>query len=160
MALLVAGNRQMLTKETLNWIAPIMLSERSPYATWFDEKSFRQMMEFSDKDLMMATLFKSPDEEGIELKKLYLPFLSSQVSALHLFSPEFQQLALEIMAHTQRINDFIDLVQGQQQKTFDSAISKENRQTILRNYSINLISVLGVCRQVADKVGIILSMDK
>src|SRR5437016_5056074 len=95
----------------------------------------------------------------INLKKMAVPFLTSQLSSLHLFSPEFQRIALKICSRLAIINEEIEVAVFNYKKTFDS-LTPQNHATVVANFHQSYENVLSLCRPLIDDVNLLLSMKK
>lgn len=71
------------------------------------------LMKLSDEQLASYAMASSAGDPYLGLKKLTIPFLTSQLSSLSLFSPEFQRVALKICSRLAIINEEIDIAMFQ-----------------------------------------------
>ena len=99
-------------------------------------------------------------ETSLSLKKYTLPFLTSQITTLSLFSPEFQRIALDIQVRLARLNEEIDVAWFHYTKTFDSSLSDLNRKIVRANLMNLYRNMVMMCRDIVDKIDIILTRRK
>lgn len=149
---LLASHNGTMTRELFGWIYPIMSADRSLSVPWFDDDKFRLMLNFSDEQFSAFSGGTQMAGQVPGLKKLSLPFLSSQVNSLSLFPPEFQRAALEILGELSALNEQIDDARSNFEKSFDSSVSTASRQAVLNNLASSYRSLEGTCRQLAKRI--------
>jgi hypothetical protein len=93
-------------------------------------------------------------------KKYTLPFLTSQITALSIFSPEFQRLALEISAKRALINAEIDTTWFYYTKTFDSSLSNINREVIHQNMRSSRKNIIDTSQEICDDIAALVARKK
>jgi hypothetical protein len=67
------------------------------------------------------------------LKKYDLPFIDSQIGQLSKFDPEVRQALLHIRGRLSIINEQIDEARELFRLTYDSSLTRESRQAVMRN---------------------------
>ena len=87
----------------------------------------------SDNPVECLQLLRSPQAGGFSLKRLYLPFLESKMGFLPLFSNKFQGLIHNIRSKNQIMNEDVESGIFYHRLTFDSSLSPENREIVLKN---------------------------
>lgn len=130
---LAASHNASLTRKSLERVLGIMSVDRGEADTWFDLANARRLLDFSDEQLRAIPAASRELGEGLSLKKFGMPFLSSQVASLHLFSTEFQRAALDLLAHLDAINEQVDEYRVNHARTFDTSLSAENRRLVMVN---------------------------
>lgn len=108
---------------------------------------------------MLAGLSKGK-WDSFKLKKVSLPFLTSQIPSLSLFKPEFQRLALSIRSMLETYNEEVDAYRFYYEKTFDASLSNNSREAILLNLNSTGQHVALLCRQIADRIEQLLQRKK
>jgi len=116
--------------------------------TWFrnaaqrDPETFKKLgglpweaiSQFSDEQVKALALAKAPAANiKLNFKRYSLPFLDAHVSALNLFSVDFQTIAHRIRGNLLILNQEIDTTWFYFQKTFDGSLSDINRAIIQGN---------------------------
>lgn len=156
-AMQLATSHGTINRELMEWEASILFSGEHQYDNPSLKEVTTQMLSLDDKDIELA--FKSSEYaqvKAFKLKKYYLPFLSSQIPSLSLFTPEFQRLTLDIYSRLSLLNEEIDSYKFYYEKTFDPAISGENRKSVRENLNQTSRHIERISRQTADKIGIVI----
>jgi hypothetical protein len=152
-------NSGKIDRTFLQWLESIQAQYEGPNAIQGTLERTRDLLKLTDAQIA-ATCPARSEPGHIALKKYTLPFLTSQLSALPIFSPEFQRLALEIVARVAIVNEEIDHLNFHFQKTFDSSLSETNRPLVLRNVNSSLNTVTQSSRHLCDNIAILLTMTK
>lgn len=155
----LASNRGEVDKQFLEWIEPIFSTHPRTELAGPMSEAVRAIKSLNNKNLETVVAMFRKTGHGWALKKYSLPFLTNQITALNLFSPEFQRLALETQAILSMINEDIDMAWFYYCKTFESSLSETNRRIINLNLEQTYAHILGLSRQVVDNITLILSMD-
>jgi hypothetical protein len=113
---------------------------------WTDEKIIAHA-----KNKYIAEL-----DKGRGIKKYYLPFLDSNINLLSSFDMEFQRQIHEVRERLSILHQEIDFARYFFEKTFDSSLTKEDKERINGNLDISSKNVLEISRQIADKITYIL----
>jgi hypothetical protein len=98
--------------------------------------------------------------DSFKLKKVSLPFLTSQIPSLSLFRPEYQRLALSIYSLIETYNDEMDAYKFNYEKTFDSSLSNNSRNAVLANLENTSQHVVMLSRQIGDRIEQLLKRKK
>jgi hypothetical protein len=155
----LGSRRGDVDRELLEVIEPILRSDTTfPEALGMAD-AVRLLMELSDEQLASHAIASSAGASQLGLKRITVPFLSSQLSSLYLFSPEFQRIALKIYSRLAIINEEIDIVAFNLKKTFD-ALSVENHAIVIGNLNQSYQFLSRLCRRLIDDVNLLLSMRK
>lgn len=124
----------------LEWLRPVLGTLKHRHSELSMGEQIQLNLSLTDGELLAARRPADP-ERALTLKRYTLPFLTSQIPSLSLFSPEFQRLALEIRAKLDMYNEDIDAIWFYSTKSFDSGLSPHNHQ-LLQNNMHGLLSVM------------------
>ncbi|HEX8652261.1 MAG TPA: hypothetical protein VF708_15575 [Pyrinomonadaceae bacterium] len=152
---IIASESGAVDRKLLEWIEPIMSSEDSPQA-----RGVKAMLGRSDEELQALSQAWKTSGGGLNLKKYTLPFLTSQMTSLSLFTPEFQRLALDIYAQLSILNEEIDVARFNYEKTFDNSLSKNSYAAVRTNLEQTYQNIAGLCRRLSETIGLILKKEK
>jgi hypothetical protein len=155
---IIENNREEFNREINIWVENILLSDKGPYEKFDVKETVSKWLEFTDEEIQAAKTIK-PKWETLKLKKFNLSFLNSQIPSLHLFSPEFQRMCHEILGRIATINEEIDVARFYYEKTFDN-LSETNRAIILNNSRQTYEHIRMFAQDTADKIGILLTLEK
>jgi hypothetical protein len=152
----ISNHQRSIDRPLLEWVTSIMKADISPHENRLKIEDLNKMLGFSNEEI--ATLNKRPRAatEGMNLKKIYLPFLSANISSLYLFTPEFQRLALEIHSNLMLINEEIDVARTSTERTFDPSMSTVNYAAARTNIALAFNNIKNQSRWLADVIGLIL----
>jgi hypothetical protein len=90
--------------------------------------------------------------DSFKLKKYSLPFLSSQITSLSLFTTEFQRLTHNIYSNLETLNEEVDAYRFNYERTFDLSLSNNSRAAVLLNLDNTSQHVVIMSRQIADRI--------
>src|SRR6266487_5073237 len=135
-----------LNRTSIQWIQKMMGDKKRPDSEMTVAEGLSLYLSFTDEQIQMATQVRANPRDNLTLHKATLPFLTSQVTSLSLFSPEFQRLALEIQANLAVFNQDIDFISFNFQKTFDSNLSTRNHEALQTNMETARSSITQVAR--------------
>jgi hypothetical protein len=156
----IAAATGNLDRKMLNWLDPIITEAHNPVTITFDLDNFRKFTSLSDAEINHCNARARREYEtsvgGLQLKKMAAPYLSSQLDSLSLFSPEFQRLALELLALTEVYNEHLEDVRSSFEKTFDSSLSDRSRLAVRINLRNSHQQALGLAKQLAGIAGLLL----
>lgn len=145
----------------LEWIEPIWRADKSnPQNRIVAEVSAGMRQQPDQLQMVSKILAAKETRRGLTFKKVTLPFLTSQLHALYLFSPEFQRVALKILARLDLLNQEMDVAWFNFQKTFDSALSETSNIAVTQNFNESCQHIGKMCRDLVDDCDILLSKDK
>ena len=157
---MVFDQRGMIDRMFLDWLKPIMGTfkyRRSPLS--FEEKTNR-ILALTDDELRAMFPPSGTNREHYPLKKSSTPFLDSQITNLHLFTPEFQRLALTIQSKVAAINEEIDKAWFNYTKTFEPGLSPQNHAIVQGNMHQTNLNVAELCRDACDDITDLLFLKK
>lgn len=154
----IAANNRAVNRELVELVEPILRSDKVFPESKKAADELSSLMQFTDEQIASIMASKKPPGP-ISLKKIAVPFLTSQLSSLYLFSPEFQRIALKICSRLAIINEEIEVAAFNYKKTFDSP-SQQDRATLVTNFLQSYLNILGLCRPLIDDVNLLLSMKK
>jgi hypothetical protein len=160
LAFLLACHNETVNRALLEWVYPIMSADKTLSFPWFDEKSFKQMLDFGDDQLQAFASASRELGQSPNMKKISLPYLTSQVGSLHLFSDEFQRAALEILGDLAVFNEDVESARLNFEKTFDGSISQANQQAIHKNLQSSYRQMEMSCKKIAQRVNYIFETKK
>ena len=161
-AFILASNNGAVNKKLIEWVAPVIRSanwrKQPPYMQM--EEVLKPLLKLSDDELQAMSARSKGEAESFYFGKYSLPFLSSQIASLYLFTPEFQRLALDINSKVQMLNEKIDFYRSNHEKTFDSSISNNSRAAVHLNLTNTSQYIENLSRQVSDQIDGILERKK
>ena len=140
-----------VNKELIEWFKKIKLG----YVYLPEEENLSKLLsmldEKTDEEIKGIFLSVARNSTAKTLKKLYLPFLSGNMTVLSLFSGDYQRRAFELMAKLSMLNEAIELTMFHYQKTFDSSISPENHDVLESNMFQGYRDIALMAKDLADK---------
>ena len=154
----IADNDGTLNRELVELVEPIMREDKNFRESKLTAEVLGSLLKLTDEQFAIKVAPKKP-AGPISLKKISVPFLISQLSALYLFSPEFQRIALKICSRLAIINEEIDVAAFNYRKTFDR-LPQPDHATVVTNFLQSYRNILGLCRLLIDDVNLLLSMKK
>jgi hypothetical protein len=158
----LACNNGAVDKTLIEWIAPVIRSanwrKQPPYMQM--EEALKPLLKLSDDELQAISALSKGKAESFYFGKYSLPFLSSQIASLYLFTPEFQRLALDILSKVEMLNEKIDFYRFNHEKTFDSSISNNSRAAVHLNLTNTSQYIGNLSRQVSNQIEVILERKK
>jgi hypothetical protein len=160
MLFLLASNSGTLDREFVEWAENIFRSDRGHHEGVSIEKALKLLLKANDQEFEALALASKGRWETFKLKKFFLPFLSSQITSLTLFTPEFQRLALDIYSKLEMRNEEIDAYRFNYEKTFDSSLSNNSREAVRLNLAMTSEHIINLCRQIGDRISLILERKK
>ncbi len=154
----IAANDGTVNRELVELVEPIMREDKNFRESKLTAEVLAPLLKLTDEQFAIKVAPKKP-AGPISLKKISVPFLISQLSALYLFSPEFQRIALKICSRLAIINEEIDVAAFNYRKTFDR-LPQPDHATVVTNFLQSYRNILGLCRPLIDDVSLLLSMKK
>ena len=118
------------------------LEYKDAIAKWLamGEAEFEQLRKLARKDTI-----------GKNLKKYSLPFLTSQIESLSLFTPTFQRLAFEVLGKLATMNEEVESAQYWLKRSFDPV--EKNKSDLMRgNLFGGYENLAWMSKQLADKI--------
>jgi len=159
-AKLVGAGRGLLTSEIFGNFHRMQKEDRSPLYGESIHEDGDDLLSAKDLDLDSFLRIAINNPRMFMLKKQSVPFLTSNLAQLQLFSPDYQRRSLEVAADLTSINDAIDDVARCLEKTFDTTLNEVNRKSVLTNQESAYRTYFnGVCK-VADNIDELLKMKK
>jgi hypothetical protein len=159
-AFMLASNNGAVDKNLLEWVAPIIRSAQGRKDILYMEEALKPLLKLSDGELQAVSVLSKGKWESFYFGKYSLPFLSSQIASLYLFTPEFQRLALDINAKVHLLNEKIDFYRINHEKTFDSSISNNSLTAVHLNLTNTCKYIENLSRQTSDEIDVILQRRK
>jgi hypothetical protein len=159
-AFMLASNDGALDKNLLEWVAPIIRSAKGRREIPSMEEALKPLLKLDDDELRVISAASKGKWESFYFGKYSLPFLSSQIASLYLFTPEFQRLALDINSKVLLLNEKIDFYRLNHEKTFDSSISDNSRTAVHLNLTNTSQYIENLSRQTSDEIDVILQREK
>lgn len=156
----ICANSEGFNRELLTWTYNLLKEyvELKEYMGLVDSKVLEileKQMKMSDEALdELAKMLKASKPEGmvLGLKKFALPFLDSQLGRLSLFNMEFQNQMIEVRVRLGLLNEDIELFRFYYEKTFDSALSEDNREIITFNIHRIFENMSRGIRRIVDNI--------
>jgi len=129
---LIASNDRAVNRELLELTEVILRSDKAFPESRTSADEISRLLRFTDEQIANVMVAKKP-AGTLSLKKISVPFLTSQLSSLYLFSPEFQRLALKICSRVAIINEEIEVAAFNYRKTFDR-LPQQDHATLSRTF--------------------------
>lgn len=155
----IASNRNAVDRETLVLTESILRLDKTFPTSKTTADEIARLLQLTDEQIANVMASRRETARALGLKTVSLPFLMSQLSSLHLFSIEFQRIALKIASRLTIINEEIAGSNYYHKKTFDS-LSEHNYAVVLANMLGSYENVFGLCRPLIDDVTLLLSMKR
>ncbi len=116
-----------LTKATLRWQRAFAGALALPSPLDQAPDLARRLEQASDEEFQAtAAKFEMAAGRGLNLKELELPYTSSKLSDLQLFSPSAQQRVMQLLGHIRMYNQHVEDSRFFYKLTFDSSLSEED----------------------------------
>lgn len=159
-AVVLAANGGTVDRDLVEWSERIARSDKPRYDSLPLELGLQAVLQADDVQLAELARLSKGKWDSFKLKKLSLPFLTSQIPSLSLFKPEYQRLTLSIHALLETYNEEVDAYRFNYEKTFDSSLSNNSRAAVLANLENTSQHVVMLCRQIGDRVEQLLKRKK
>jgi hypothetical protein len=159
-AVTLAANNGTANRDMLEWAERIARSDKPRYDSLPLELGLQAVLQADDLQLANLVSLSKDKWDSFKLKKLSLPFLTSQITSLSLFKPEYQRLALSIHALLETYNEEVDAYRFYYEKTFDSSLSNNSHTAILANLKNTGQHVVILSRQIGDRIEQLLKRKK
>jgi hypothetical protein len=150
-AFVILNHHGLIDRQFIEWLRPIVGADKLRYSELSTSEIFRGVLALTDEQLRAGFQPGDP-RRHIAVQKFTLPFLTSQIPSLFLFSPEFQRLILEIRAKLGVLNDDIDATWFYFTKPLDSGLSTHNYQVLQGNTRELRVAVAQSAREIADDI--------
>lgn len=86
----------------------------------------------------------------LSVKKIMLPFMQQNISAISLLGPKPQRLITTVQRYISHLNEETDLYYFYFKKTFDSALSSNNRRLLEGNINKSYRVIAGLSYEIAE----------
>jgi hypothetical protein len=150
MVYLVHSRQGALTRNALEWVARHQSCSRS-----VDQQALaanlRKILVNSDAELLAASAASVREEQHLSFRGIALPFLTTQLHQLDVFSKRSQEQVLQIIQSVRAYNEVIADAKQYADLTFGT-LSTENRQRIVGNLRLAERTVAEVARRTADQI--------
>lgn len=151
----LADRGGMIDRAFLEWLEPIVRTHKGEFSDLPIADTIKGLLGRTDDELRAISQISQRAGRAPGLKKYKLPFLTSQITSLSLFSPEFQRRILQVNARLGMLNDEIDMAWFNYTKTFDSSLSEDNRMIILGNLEQSYQTIMRMCRDIVCSISFI-----
>lgn len=157
----VAQRDGKVDRALLEWAEPIMHAEKGDRTIQLIAQAITKLLAQSTEQVQASSQYLAAQNIGTALnfKNLSLPFITSQLSSLSLFSPEFQRLVLKILARLEVINEEIAHAWFSYSKTFDSSLSAKSSAAVTQNMQQSYEFIAALSRNLIDDVDHLLAKD-
>ncbi len=156
----IGVSRELFDRQILEKFQAMERQDRSPLYDESLHELLDKFLRLSDEGLLTALRSGRDPNAAFTFKKLSLPFLSSSLSRLQLFSHDYQRRALEVAADLSLINDSIDYAALNIDRTFDQNFSEHNRKMIMGNVDCAYKTIFSVTLKIADNIEALFAMKK
>ncbi len=154
----IGVSRGLFNRQILEQFNAIEKQDRSPLYDEAIHEASDRFLQLSDENLFSALRSQQDPNATYTFKKSSIPFLSSNLSQLQLFSPEYQRRALEVAADLSLINDSIDYAALNIDRTFDQNLSEHNLKMVMMNVDYAYKAIFSSTRKIADNIEALLAM--
>ncbi len=152
-------NRGDLDAELLGWFRKIVEADPAAFAKMTSDPRWEMIAKITDEEIRAVSRALAP-ANGVSLnfRRYSLQFLDAHLTALNLFSIEFQRLAHGIRGKREVMNQEIDVNWFYFQKTFDTSLSPENYQLIKNNHIASHQFIGRFSRMIVDDIESLLKL--
>jgi hypothetical protein len=159
LAYVLAHRSAAIDRPLLEWLEPILRASKDSREDQAAAERIESLLRLPHDQLQAISQAVQEVEVGLSMKKYTLPFLTSQIISLSLFSPEFQRLALDIRALLAMLNEEIDVAWFNYTKTFET-MSAQNHAIVRNNLVGSYRAMVMMCRELVDKINLLLTRKK
>lgn len=152
-ACIIAIRAEKVNRKLLQWTKPIITDYTGFYADPELNAVLDRLSGLKDEELAATCRALGKSGKGFTLKKFAAPFLTAHLLSLNLFSPKFEQTALEIASQLDLLNGEIDAAWFLFTKTFDPSLPNEMLETVIGNINHSYEFIGRACRDIADNIG-------
>jgi hypothetical protein len=160
LAYLILSQSGDVDREFVVWTQSMLGTTKNPRSKMTIAEGLKVFLNFDDQQLKQIFQASANPTANTNFPKITLPFLSSQIPTLTLFSSEFQRLALTVLADINTLNEHLDFLNFNFKKTFDAGLTTSNHQMIITNMQIARLSVAQIARNTCDRVTQLLALSK
>lgn len=156
-AFLIAMRAEAVDRKLLEWMRPIVNDYKGFYADPEMVAVPGRLSSLRDEQLEATCKALQKPGRGFTLKKFSAPFLKEHLPSLNMFSPEFEQMALEIASQLNVLNEEIEAAWFFFTKTFDPSLPNDMLEVVEGNVSRSYQSIGRGCRDASDNIGKLLT---
>jgi hypothetical protein len=158
MVYLIAHEKGIYDRQLLEWIQSTMAGYTGIHRDAALLNAVESLLKLTDQELStIAALARKPEDSGLSLKKYSTPLLDSRISRLGVLDDLSRQFVFEIRTQLYLLNEEIDQYRFYFNQTFNSSISPENYERIVKNIKEAYVNISNQARLTADRIGTLLS---
>lgn len=152
-AFYVASHLGLLNREFLKWIQKAVGGHRGIQITPEMVRMLDGMLSKTDKELQATSeTKKAPNDKGLSLKNIELPFLEVNLGKLSLLNVKEQSRALVVRNCISLVNQNIEEARFYYQATFAPGTHPENMEQLKFNCKESYVHVLRQLRRAVDQI--------
>lgn len=148
----IASHNLTLDRRLVEWLKPILHSDKVSYSNVLSVESLDLMSSLDDDQLRALVMSMPSTGDSLTFKKYRLPFLTANISSLSLFTPEFQRLALDILAQLEMMHEQIDVSRFNYEKTFETSLSDDQLHAVHTNLKHSYEVISEQSRKLCDTI--------
>lgn len=141
------------TDEFLDWLIPIISEYAGPAKIPGMEDSLREVRRIPAVQRRIADLARRRQGVDLALVKYDLPFLTTQLAELSICAPDFQRRVIWVTRQLDYFNQVVEFARSQFDRSFDSAITDENRAVIETNLTNRYTDLARRAESIAKAIG-------
>ncbi len=141
-----------LNREFIEWTQVMLGDKRNPGRELTAAEGLGGFLNFTDEQIQAVSHAVADPRRYLTIHRFAVPFLAAHVTSLSLFSAEFQRLALEIQASVGVINEHIDFLTFNFEKTFTAGLSERNHEALQTNMQTARMATAQRAREICDKI--------
>ncbi len=159
-SLLIAEKYEIVTKDYLLWIKPILTQYKGNEPVESIKNFIIKLIELPEDQLMgMIEYMKASDGSGINLKKFSVGLVEANLGILTGFPIEYQKRIHEFRNQLSILNQEIALAIDRHRMTFDSTISIDNHERLKNNLIENYKTIYRFSNRVANTLQSLINYD-
>ncbi|MCK4307227.1 hypothetical protein KAW50_03255 [candidate division WOR-3 bacterium] len=140
-----------INREMLEWVASMGVGTNGKLSEW--SKEIEKWLKLSGNEVAaLSSQVKASEFTPISLRKFNLSFLKENISSFSLLEPDFRRSVLVIRTNIGYLNEVIADRNFYFEKTFDSALTPENRSNLDINIKMAFELIAKLSRKLAEEI--------
>lgn len=149
-----------MTRDYLSWLKPKLAAYRGNEPVDSVRQVIELMLNAPDEQLaVLAERMQAQPDVGLSLKTFSSGFIESNLAALHSLPIPFQRCIHEFRNQLIPLNQEVDRAAESLRMTYDSSMSDENHERLVRDLRSKYIFIEGMCRRVCDRLQAVIDYD-
>jgi hypothetical protein len=147
-------------REYLVWLKPRLIQYKGNEPVGSIRKFVQSLLDGSEDQLIAISRHMRAEEGmGLSLKRFSAYLVESSLGAIHGFPAEYQRRVHEFRNHLSVLNQEIDRAIEWHRMTFDSSISSENHERLMKDLNGKYTVIQGMCVRVSDRLQAMIEYD-